>query len=181
MDALLAIALATRLTTVGSGDDGRATYLTFSSGRALVPFLGSEDPRWFHSAGLAYGKREPRLRFGRHRGDLFLEGYYERSGGHGASQTLPNKTDGYGVMAYGRYRLGKFFVDIGWGLHYVDQRTVDLSTRLLSTPMTSLGYIVHSGSQEFLVGLRYLHLSNAGTDGNNQGANQLGFFAAMRF
>lgn len=156
-------------------------YLTASGSRALVPFLGSEDPRWSRTVGLAYGQNNRRLRFRNTPGRLFVEGYYERSGSPGASQQPPNQTDAYGVVTYARYRSGRLFFDIGWGIQYTDQRTVDISSRLSSTPIGSMGVAFQTGQSEILAGLRFIHISNAGLGGNNQGSNQLGFFVSMGF
>jgi hypothetical protein len=85
------------------------------------------------------------------------------------------------MIAYARYRFHSVFFDLGWGLQYTDQRTVDISSRLSSTPSATLGVSIPSGEREFLLGVRFTHISNAGSSGNNQGCNQLGFFAAVKF
>lgn len=151
-------------------------------GRSLPEFVGSEDHRKYQYLGVAYARPEPRLRFRRYKAEIVLEGYYERSHSPGASEQAMNTTDAWGVMAYARYRFGgQFFFDIGWGAQYVDQRTVDLSSRLNSTPNLALGIAIPDGNREVLFGVRLLHVSNAGLSGNNQGLNNLGIFAAVKF
>lgn len=156
-------------------------YLTGAGGRALVPFLGSEDPRDYYTIGLAYAIPERKFRFRKNRAELVLEAYYERSRSPGASEQPPNGTDAYGLLAMARYRFGAGFFDLGWGLQYTDQRTVDISSRLSSTPTCTLGVISVVGGREVLLGVRFTHISNGGLAGNNQGSNQFGLFGAFRF
>lgn len=157
-------------------------YLVGGVGRSLPEFLGAEDHRKYQYYGLAYARTERRLRFRSYRAELVWEGYYERSHSPGASEQPRNTTDAWGVLAYARYRLNRhLFFDLGWGAQYTDQRSVDLSSRLNSTPVFAVGLIVPHERHELMVGLRLLHVSNAGFSGNNQGLNNLGFFAQFRF
>lgn len=157
-------------------------YLHIRGGKALEPFLGSEDPREFLSVGMSYARPDPRLRFRRHLAEFVMEAQFERSHSHGASGQPANYTDSVGIAAAARYRWGKnFFLDIGWGLQYSDQRTVDLNSRLNSTPFVGGGLSFRHRGSEYLVGARFFHLSNAGLEGDNQGSNQLGFFLAVQF
>lgn len=156
-------------------------YGTTAFGKAIVPFLGSEDPRSHWTLGVQAAKPEPRFRFKKLRADLFVEAYYEDSSSPGASQQPPNQTDAAGVLFGARYRFGSGFFDLGWGLQYTDQRSVDISSRLSSTPNATIGFFFDIKGREYLAGLRFVHISNAGLSGNNQGTNQIGFFFAVRF
>ena len=159
----------------------KSWYLTSFAGVGLAPFMGSEDPRTFGSIGIAFARPERRLRSRQYRAELVLEGYYERSTSPGIYENLPNGTDAVGVLAMARYRHKSMFVDIGWGFQYTDQRTVDVSGRLSSTPNATIGVVTRAFDRELLIGLRYVHISNAGLSGNNQGSNRLGLFGAMRY
>ena len=185
MDGFFALGLALAITHAHlepvAQHDKPKWYITTSAGRAVADFLGSEDPRRHNSFGIAYARREPKLRFRNLKAELVTEAYYERSMSPGASQQPPNRTDAWGLMTYARYRKGLLFFDIGWGTQYVDQRTVDLSGRLNSSPNFTIGVSLDSAERELLVGLRLMHISNAGLQGNNQGVNQVSIFAALRF
>ncbi|MFN8220655.1 MAG: acyloxyacyl hydrolase [Fimbriimonadales bacterium] len=155
--------------------------IVLNFGKSLENFLGSEDPRPYRHVGVAYSRPERRLRYRHLNAELVLEGYYERSTSHGVSDQPPNGTDAYGMIGYARYRTQRLVWDIGWGLQYTDQRTVDISSRLSSTPVLAVSYSFPTKDTEILVGLRFMHISNAGLGGNNQGSNQLGPFVAFRF
>jgi len=152
-----------------------------------MPFLGSEDPREIHGFGIQYAHPGSRkLRFKQYLPEVIHEVYYHRSASPGVDIDPPNKVDALGILSFARYR-GEykdgvaFYFDIGAGLHYADQRTVDLSSRLSSTPMLGIGVSVRDHRQELLIGLRFLHISNAGLVGNNQGQNQVLITVGFRF
>lgn len=169
-----------------SSPDRPKIYVEGFVGTSVVT-LGSEDRRYAH--GFAIGVELPGPRRFRYRGfvpKLIIEGYHHRSRSPGASQQPPNATDAYGILQLVRYEksIGKsmgFFVDWGMGLQYADQRTVDLSGRLSSTPTIGLGLAFHSPDVSYYLGARLFHISNAGFQGNNQGQNQLVFTLGIRF
>jgi hypothetical protein len=156
----------------------QSVYFEGFAGRAIPEFLGSEDPRRAHGIGLGVVLDAPHfLRWGRLKPKLYVEGYYHRSVSPGASEQPPNGTEAYGILQFARYELTpnkpvSFYFDIGMGLQYADQRTVDLSGRLSSTPMLGIGLALKSSSVTYYVGARFFHISNAGFQGNNQGQNQ---------
>jgi hypothetical protein len=88
------------------------------------------------------------------------------------------KTTGSGVlvMARWRWRSGShwpLYADVGWGLQYQKPRTVDLDTRLNSTPTFGIGFRIIQEREIGMIGVRFIHASNAGIVGANQGQNTL--------
>ncbi len=162
-------------------------YVEGFTGKAIVPFLGSEDRRTAQGVGIGVFLESPRsFRYRSVRPEILIEGYYHRSTSKGVSGSGPNATDAYGVLALVRYsfadRAGtSFYFDWGWGLQYTDMRTIDLSGRLNSTPTVGVGLTFHAGRQELTVGARLMHISDAGLQGNNQGQNQLMLTVGFRF
>lgn len=155
-------------------------------GGSLVPFLGAEDPRTMRGFGIQYARPNRRLRFRQIPAELVFEGNYTWSSSPGVSQQPANSTDAYGLMAFARYRWPakrgvSFYADIGWGLQYASMRTVDLNSRLNSTPILGAGLAFRAGDQEVLLGARFVHISNAGLEGDNQGQNQFAATVTVRF
>lgn len=157
------------------------------AGKALVPFLGSEDPRSTYGFGL--GIAFPGMRRMRYRTfvpETILQIYYQRSTSPGASEQPPNGTDAFGVLMLSRYttprRAGTaLYLDLGIGFQYADQRTVDLSGRGNFTPTVGLGLSYKDRDVEWTLGARLFHISNAALQGNNQGQNQLMLTVGVRF
>jgi hypothetical protein len=166
-------------------DDGESRLgFRLFIGQALLS-LGSEDIRNGAGAALTYTIPYDRLRFRSYRGELSLETYYHASYSGGASGKPPNKTNAGGILALGRYRgrsrngVAGYF-ELGWGFQYADKRTVDLDSRLNSTPTAGIGVVTRAPTgNEIFVGLRLMHVSNAGIVGRNQGQNQ--FFGTIGF
>ena len=139
--------------------------------------LGSEDIREGISLGVNYSMPHPRLRFRSHHGELEMEAYAAYTSSTGASSKPPNRTLAGGLLAMGRYK-GRSrngvagYIEIGWGLQYADQRTVDLNSRLNSTPTFGFGVATKTpdGHQAY-IGVRLMHISNGGLSGDNQGQN----------
>lgn len=161
-------------------------YVEGFVGTSLVT-LGSEDKRFAHGFAIGVELHAPRqLRYHNLVPKLIVEGYHHRSRSRGASEQPPNRTDAYGILKLVRYEMGVgrnvgFYFDWGLGLQYADQRTVDLSGRLSSTPTLGLGLAFHSPDASYFFGMRLFHISNAGFQGNNQGQNQLLFTLGVRF
>jgi hypothetical protein len=157
-----------------------------SAGKTIVPFLGDEDPRRNTLIGVQYYKPEPRFRFRRKKANLMQELYYEHSESPGASGEPANKTDAGGYLFGAEYTWGlrgnlRLYGTGGLGVQYVSRRTVDLPSRLNSTPFLDLRLGIPAGVNEILIGARFLHISNAHQSGNNQGQNQLFFDVGYRF
>lgn len=155
-------------------------------GRTIVNFLGDTDLRRTYILGLQFAKPEPHLRFARKRAHLVEEVYYQRASSKGPIPYNPaNKVDALGVLALARYEwvIGgtHLYGDAGIGLQYSSQRTYDLPSRLSSTPTFDLGVFIPAGKQELTLGLRFMHISNAGTQGSNGGQNQLFLDLGVRF
>jgi len=58
---------------------------------------------------------------------------------------------------------------------------VDLTSKINSTPMLGIGISWDTGQGEGSLGIRFLHISNAGTVQPNQGQNQLFLVYTWRF
>ena len=158
-------------------------YATLFYGRTFT-IISSHDVRTGGGFALSYARREPRLRIGSARGQLVLEGYYHDTSDRGVRGDPATFTNAVGALVYIRDRLPinkstDLYFDIGIGVQYVDQRTRDLDSSINSTPMLALGAAFNKGRHETLVGLRYLHVSNAGTVGDNRGQN--GFYLTVGF
>lgn len=146
--------------------------------------LGSEDHRRANLIGVQYSKPERKFRYRSYKGELVLEGYYLSSRGGGIDNVPPDRTDAFGALAMARYvfpRRIRSYLEAGWGLQLANRTTIDLSSRLNSTPVLGAGVILDAGTGQIYVGVRYLHISNGGTVGNNQGQNQLHLMLGYRF
>ncbi|MCC7230444.1 MAG: acyloxyacyl hydrolase [Fimbriimonadaceae bacterium] len=161
------------------------TYISVFGGHSIT-ILGSEDPRAGFGLSMGYGRHEPRFAIRDVDTQLVYEGYYEHSSSNGVSGHGPNHTEAFGMLAFARYRWPKnkgvgFYFSVGWGLQYATRRTVDLDSKFNSTPMVGFGVAWDTGKGEGSIGLRLLHISNAGTVGDNQGQNQLFLVYSWRF
>jgi hypothetical protein len=147
--------------------------------------LGSEDKRQGWAIGAMHVKHEPRFCNSKETGNLAYYAYLTDTHslnhpGRGSS------TIGFGFIALlqnhrmWNRKLG-YYYSLGWGLQYVNQSSIDLDSQLNSTPVGGLGLICFLGKQEYRIGLDYLHISNAGLQGSNQGQNQLCLALATRF
>lgn len=161
----------------------------YSSAAVLIghsaSILGSEEIRFVKGFTLGYGKREPRMRFRSTLGELVWEGYYERTNHTYGPRS--RDTDNYGLLAMGRW-YGKpsatgqrYFLSLGWGAQYATYRTPDLDSRINSTPVVDLGTVFPVSGREFMFAIRYLHASNAGIVGRNQGTNQILVMTGFKF
>lgn len=151
---------------------------------ALV--LGSEDSRLGGGLAIGYGKPEPRFRYGSIPAQLVVEGYVDRTISLLKRKPSPD-TNSVGTLVYSRWRWNLnehgwgMYLDLGWGLQYSSQPSVDLDNHLNSTPMLGFGGTFRFGTQEFLAGIRVLHISNGGSNKPNQGQNQIFLTLGVRF
>jgi hypothetical protein len=148
-------------------------------------FLGSEDIRQGIGFSVAYAKPEPRFRFRSVKAQMVLEAYYNPTTSINEPTSPDTRAAGILTMArwHGRrdqYGQG-FFFDLGWGFQLADRRTIDLDSRINSTPTIGVGTTFPLGNQELLLGLRLLHASNGGLVGRNQGSNQFMLTFGVRF
>ncbi|MBX3118495.1 MAG: acyloxyacyl hydrolase [Fimbriimonadaceae bacterium] len=146
-------------------------------GRSLT-ILGSEELRRGYTLGLQYELPNTRARLFGHNADLVLEGYYGNNRRGVLDLEPPSTLISAGVLVFFRFKKHlhgdtAYLVDLGWGLTYGSDRTRDLDSRLNSSPALSFWISHGPRHREFMYGLRYLHLSNAGFVGNNQGQNQI--------
>jgi len=191
--ALLAIGAATVATTAVADDgepwqipvDKPSYYLNVFGGQSMT-ILGSEDRRTGFGIGFGYGRPEPRFNVSGVRSQLVFEAYYDHTGSRGASGQGPNEAESFGILAYGHWRWpkkrgGGLYATLGWGLQYTNRTSVDLDSQINSTPMVGFGVAWDTGQGEASIGLRLLHISNAGLVGRNQGQNQLFLVYTLRF
>lgn len=153
-------------------------------GRSLT-VLGSEEVRRGYTLGLQYEVPRSEKRFFGHDAKLVLEGYYGNNSRGVLDLEPPSRLLNAGFLAFYRFRKHMdgqtdWIIDVGWGLAYGSQRTRDLDSRLNSTPTLSLWISHGPRDREVMYGLRFMHLSNAGLVGHNQGQNQVYFSFAFR-
>lgn len=162
----------------------RKWYLNAFAGQSVI-FLGSKDNRTLSGFGASYNfGPKARLRWGQQAGSLNGEIYYNTSKGPGYGNRPANSAQAWGILAYARYRwvqpdAPRMFADIGWGVQGASRVTRDLSSKINSTPVFDLGVIIGSDHERSLIGVRYMHISNAGTVPRNKGQNELFLFLQM--
>lgn len=149
--------------------------------------FGSQDLRTGNGFSYGYGRPEPKFRWGQIPAQLVYEGYLDHTESRGAQGRPPNRTYALGGLAYSRWRwpLDKMgngvYADIGWGFQLADHPTLDLDSQFNSTPFLTFGGTFKYGEREFMVGLRYLHISNANLKGRNRGENELLLSVGFRY
>jgi hypothetical protein len=145
--------------------------------------LGSQDIRTDYGFGVAWQKPEPHFKWRHGPAELVMEGYYEHS--NGQRGTRGKVTEALGVIWYARFyfptRGFNLFGDVGEGGQLSTSESFDLGTRLNSSPMFGGGISIRQGDRDILIGLRILHVSNAGLNGSNRGQNQVLFYTAIKF
>lgn len=163
----------------------KSYYMHVFTGQSLT-VLGSEDRRTGFGLGFAYGRPERRFATRGIGAQMVYEVYWDHTSSRGASGRGPNQAESFGALAYGRWRwpmhrgLG-LYASAGWGLQWTNRTSVDLDSQLNSTPMVGLGVSFDTGHGEGNLGLRFIHISNAGFVGSNQGQNQLFLDYSWRF
>lgn len=65
------------------------------------------------------------------------------------------------------------YVELGSGIFYANEETLDLSTKFNFASFAGVGMYIHSIKGSPRIGLRFIHISNAGTGGANGGVNLL--------
>ena len=155
-------------------------------GRGLL-VLGTEEVRTGGGIGYAYARREPRFFINKIPAQVVYEGYFETTKSPGVFGAAPDTSFAVGGLAYARWLLPAnrhglgAFVDLGWGLQAQNHATDNLDSIVNSTPLLQAGATIAKGKQEFMLGARYLHISNAGTKGHNKGENQLFLLIGFRY
>lgn len=148
--------------------------------------LGSEDTRRGGFYGVSLSYPEKRLTWRGNKAHIVWTGYYMFTKGMGFENIPVNHMHTYGVSATGRYWNHIIpgtttFFDLGWGLVYNNITSRDLDTNINSTPFLGVGAAFEVGGTEVLTGVRWYHMSNAGTGGSNQGMNQYQVWVGVRF
>jgi hypothetical protein len=155
------------------GEEGKWSYWISGGQSALI--LGSEDSRRALNVAVQYGRREPRLKIAGLEPHLVYEGYASRSTSRGRFEFGPDTTYMFGALGLSRWETfatgTRAYLELGWGLQYATRVTLDLPSLWNSTPVVGLGLIFPCGRSRLLAGLRLMHVSNAGTRGNNPGQN----------
>ena len=149
-------------------------------------WLGSEDTRRGGYYAVNFSKREPRFHFWGYDAEMDLEAYYMVTKGGADFIAGPNTSHHYGLLLIGRYyqkyaKSSRAFLEGGWGLQYTNRLTHDLDSMWNSTPMIGGGIVVPFSSWELMLSVRYFHISNAGTAGDNEGLNFFQFTVGARF
>lgn len=154
-------------------------------GQTAVGFLGTQNKRNVFGVSYSVGMKPPRW-LSAAGNELILMGYFHTSIDQENRAKFAKTTNSIGTLAILRYPSvrtgrGNLYFDLGVGLNYANHSSLDLDSKLNSTPMIGLSYGFQRGANEYLLGVRLLHISNAGTKGKNLGSNQLLFTLGMRF
>jgi hypothetical protein len=162
-----------------------AHYMFGFAGQSAI-VLGSQDSRVAFGFDYGYGRPEPRFQRGSVLAQIVYEAYYDQSSGLPLAGSNLH-TDALGGLGIGRWfwprdsQNRSMYFDLGWGFQYANHPSFDLDTKWNSTPITGFGALFPTGSREFMVGVRYLHISNGGTDKPNRGQNQILFTIGVKF
>lgn len=182
----LALTLAAAFCGVGAGGPSPYFEVHLFGGQTLVPFLGDTDKRTNYGAGLVYSKPEPRLKYKTYAGELMQEAYYEHSHSPNQFQAGPSTTQAVGYLAGARYEWAhrgsvSTYLDLGLGLQVQNKSSDDVPSLVNSTPFVDFGLLFPDSRNPVSVGLRWLHISNARTKGQDAGQNQFFLDLGMRF
>ncbi len=156
----------------GSGVSPKAHYLGVDSVRSVL-ILGSDDSRSGYGISYGYGKPDRGLKCVFGKGERVSEVYLERTHSRGVNTDKANDTYALGGMVIARYWHRHTYFDAGFGIQLENKTTNDLTNNLNSTPMLGGGMVFNSGGRSYLLGFRFLHISNGGTRQPNPGQNQL--------
>lgn len=161
-----------------------AWYIGLFGGRS-ARILGSQDMRNNYGISIAWARPERKFKWRYGPAKLVMEGYYEHSAGTPALGRDERAQEAFGFIGYARFHFVRreysFYLDIGEGIQIANVESYDLNTKINSSPMIGVGVGIRQGSQETLVGVRILHLSNAGIRPPNRGQNQVQFTVSVRF
>lgn len=162
-------------------------HWSIASGVAFsVPILGTSDQRFGVVTGLQYAWREKRFDYGEVPGYWLVEGYYLGTSG-GVQPFADDRSHAVGALAMMRYewpphgRVPGTYLEFGWGFQYSDHVSLDLDSRVNSTPTIGGGFLLLVNKRTVTAGVRLHHISNAGTKGGNRGQNQLHFTVGWQF
>jgi hypothetical protein len=145
--------------------------------------LGSEDQRFGGGLFYEYGRPDRKLKLFGLPTQRISEVYLSRthSGGGQSGDPHNNDTHALGALEQARMRFKSVYFDVGWGLQVQSRRTTDLPSYVNSTPTVGAGFVFNTQKMDWLVGLRWLHISNGGTQRRNPGQNQLFLMIGVRY
>ena len=149
--------------------------------------FGSEDGRFGGGFSYAYGRPEKRFQMGEIPAQLVYEVYIDHTQSDGGAGFPPNYTLATGVLGYSRWRWpmdkdgNGMYADLGVGLQAATRPTLDLESVVNSTPVGDIGGVYKDGHREYLIGLRFLHISNAGFVKPNYGQNEVFLTLGVRY
>lgn len=179
-------AVATMFLAAASFAQQRGTWTVYGGSSNSVPFLGGEDTRSGFIIGAQYSRPDPRVTFRGKEGEFILDTYFLRTRGQQIDEHPSEFANALGVVATARYWFGSqdhphWFLDAGLGIQIQDKTSVDLDTYINTTPVLGVGYVFPAGDTEMQVQLRFMHISNGGTNPPNQGQNHLQLLLGARF
>ncbi|HWD41425.1 MAG TPA: acyloxyacyl hydrolase [Fimbriimonas sp.] len=182
--ALLAACLAASASYADEVNRNSHYFSIFLGDSAQI--IGSEDVRYGGGVSYGFGRPEPRFDFGSFRSQLVYEGYADVTRSLQNSGASPDSL-AVGVLALGRWfeklpgGRSSFYFDIGWGLQVADTRTYDLPSETNSTPVIGIGFDFSGSKFDTLVGIRFLHISNANLVYKNRGQDEFFLTIGARF
>lgn len=181
----IAVLMVATISSQAFAQDDQAHYVGATAGQSMI-LLGTTDRRYVIGAFYQYTRHDHALSTKRNPAQLVYELNINTNHG-GGYDGYPNDSElAYGAIAFARFHLGRdrgrprAFVDLGEGIQYAQHPTSDLDSVLNSTPILDLGLEVPGRKTDFLLGVRWLHISNAGLKGSNDGQNELLGFIAIR-
>lgn len=180
------LAVAVCSTAMGGPGKTEAGWNLMGAVTKSQGFLGSEDIRHGNAWFVGYGRPEPRFQIGAIPAQWVWSAYVMPSKGNYLDGIPGFHTTAYGILSHGRWRwptrdgVGAY-VDAGLGVQYVNRLSRDINTRYNSTPYAAIGVGIQTGRTETLIGVGFLHVSNAGTKRPNQGQNHLMLMVGVRF
>lgn len=149
-------------------------------------WFGSEDARYGYTIAFSVVRPEPRFAFVGRPAQAVWSVYYMNTRGSGFANQPERSMDTVGATIGARYPLGlvlrnEMFLEAGWGLSYSSQNTIDLDSKVNSTPYLGAGFFFNTAGQQWIIGVRWWHMSNAGFRGQNLGMNNMQYTLGIRF
>jgi hypothetical protein len=183
--SLLALLLASAAFAQQNSATETSREFGFFAGKG-AKILGSEDIRAGGGLSYAYAKPEPRFKIGAVHAQLVWQGYADYTDTVGGIRPrIANYAAG--GIAYARWwgepfaHGPKFYSELGEGLQIANRPTYDLPSDINSTPIAGVGLALPILNHEWLVGVRLMHISNAGLATPNRGQDELFLTVAVSF
>lgn len=147
-------------------------------GGASVTVLGSEQVRLGGGLSYAYARPDKRWTFDGARAQQVLEVYLDQTF---LKRDYHSRSNAVGFLIYGRYRGSSAYFDAGIGLQVQSRTSDDVPTYVNSTPILGGGAIIHTQGHDYLIGARWLHVSNARTKNPDPGQNEIFLTFSVRY